>query len=54
MLLPLRVFLTEYGLFKIENEVITYTGITTNSFTGCISGFSGITTYHAENQPIRT
>ena len=37
--------------FKIENEVIAYTGITTNSFTGCIRGFSGITTYHAENNP---
>ena len=44
-------FPKEYGLFKIENEVITYTGITTNSFTGCIRGFSGITTYHAENNP---
>ena len=37
--------------FKIEDEVITYTGITTNSFTGCIRGFSGITTYHADNNP---
>ncbi len=44
-------FPNEYGLFKIENEVITYTGITTNSFTGCIRGFSGITTYHQENNP---
>ena len=44
-------FPKEYGLFKIENEVITYTGITTNSFTGCIRGFSGITTYHAPNNP---
>ena len=44
-------FPNEFGLFKIENEVITYTGITTNSFTGCIRGFSGITTYHAENAP---
>ena len=44
-------FPNEYGLFKIENEVVTYTGITTNSFTGCIRGFSGITTYHAENSP---
>jgi len=25
-----------YGLLKIGNEIITYTGITTNSFTGCI------------------
>ena len=44
-------FPNEYGLFKINSEVFTYTGITTNSFTGCIRGFSGITTYHAENQP---
>ena len=50
MLVAPRVF-QEYGLFKIENEVITYTGITTNSFTGCIRGFSGITTYHAPNNP---
>ena len=44
-------FPNSYGLFKINDEVVTYTGITTNSFTGCIRGFSGITTYHAENNP---
>ena len=44
-------FPKEYGLFKINEEVITYTGLTTNTFTGCVRGFSGITTYHAENQP---
>ena len=44
-------FPKEFGLFKIEDEVVTYTGITTNSFTGCIRGFSGITTYHAQNNP---
>ena len=44
-------FPNEYGLFKINDEVITYTGVTTNSFTGCVRGFSGITTYHAENAP---
>ena len=44
-------FPNEYGLFRIEDEVITYTGITTDSFTGCIRGFSGITTYHADNNP---
>ena len=44
-------FPNEYGLFRINDEVFTYTGITTNSFTGCVRGFSGITTYHAENQP---
>ena len=38
-------FPERYGLIKIDDEVITYTGITTNSFTGCIRGFSGITDY---------
>ena len=38
-----------YGLLKIDNEIITYTGITTNSFTGCIRGFCGITSYHQQN-----
>ena len=38
-------FPNEYGLFKIDDEIITYTGITTNSFTGCVRGFSGITSY---------
>jgi hypothetical protein len=36
-----------YGLLKIDDEIITYTGITTNTFTGCIRGFSGITNYHS-------
>ena len=39
-------FPQKYGLLKIDDEIITYTGITTNTFTGCIRGFSGITTYH--------
>ena len=38
-------FPKEYGLLKINNEIISYTGITTNSFTGCIRGFSGVTSY---------
>ena len=29
-------FPNEYGLFKIDDEIITYTGITTNSFTGSV------------------
>jgi len=40
-------FPQSYGLLKIDDEIITYTGITTNTFTGCIRGFSGITSYHA-------
>ena len=41
-------FPNEYGLLKIDDEIITYTGITTNSFTGCVRGFSGITSYHSD------
>jgi len=40
-----------YGLLKINNEIITYTGITTNSFTGCVRGFSGIQSVSKENDP---
>ena len=40
-----RGFPNKYGLLKIDNEIITYTGITTNTFTGCVRGFSGITKY---------
>lgn len=32
----------KYGLLKIDDEIITYTGIGTTSFTGCIRGFSGV------------
>jgi hypothetical protein len=35
-------FPDKYGLIQIDEEIITYTGITTNSFTGCIRGFSGV------------
>jgi hypothetical protein len=44
-------FPSEYGLIKLNDEIITYTGITTNSFTGCVRGFCGITSYHATNDP---
>jgi len=40
-------FPQNYGLLKIDDEIITYTGITTNTFIGCIRGFSGITNYHS-------
>ena len=39
-------FPDKYGLLKIDNEIITYTGKTATSFTGCIRGFSGITGYN--------
>ena len=44
-------FPPQYGLVKIDNEIITYTGITTNSFTGCVRGFSGITSYRSSSNP---
>ena len=31
-----------YGLLKINDEIITYTSKTENSFVGCIRGFSGV------------
>ena len=44
-------FPDSYGLIQIDDEIITYTGKTTNSFTGCIRGFSGITSYTTQNAP---
>ena len=44
-------FPSKYGLLKVNDEIITYTGITTNSFTGCIRGFSGISQIESENNP---
>ena len=35
-------FPDSYGLLKIDSEIITYTGKTKTSFTGCVRGFSGI------------
>jgi hypothetical protein len=35
-------FPSKYGILKIDGEIITYTGKTQTSFTGCIRGFSGI------------
>jgi len=44
-------FPSTYGLLKVDDEIITYAGITTNSFTGCIRGFSGITQIESEGNP---
>jgi hypothetical protein len=44
-------FPEKYGLLKINNEIITYTEKTFNSFTGCIRGFSGIDSYNTQNHP---
>ncbi len=42
---------SQYGLLKIDDEIITYTGITTNSFIGCIRGFSGVETLSDSDNP---
>ena len=39
-------FPDEYGLLKIDNEIITYTSKNDNTFLGCVRGFSGITGYN--------
>jgi hypothetical protein len=39
----------QYGLLKIDDEIITYTGITSTSFTGCIRGFSATSSLSQEN-----
>ena len=44
-------FPDSYGLLKIDDEVITYTGKTDSSFTGCERGFSGVTSYHKNATP---
>ncbi len=41
-------FPDHYGLLKIDDEIITYTGLTTNTFTGLTRGFSGISSYHTD------
>ena len=44
-------FPASYGLIKIDDEIITYTGTATTCFTGCIRGFCGITSYKTSNSP---
>ena len=44
-------FPDSYGLLKIDNEIITYTGKTDTSFTGCVRGFCGISSYKEETNP---
>ena len=43
-------FPDSYGLLQINDEIITYTGKTNFSFTGCIRGFVGITSYRSANK----
>ena len=44
-------FPDSYGLLKINDEIITYTGITTFAFTGCIRGFVGVSSYQSDTNP---
>jgi len=44
-------FPDSYGLLQINDEVITYTNKTSTTFTGCIRGFSGVTSYDNQNKP---
>ena len=44
-------FPDSYGLLKIGDEIITYTGKTQSSFTGCIRGFVGISSYKSDSNP---
>ena len=41
----------QYGLLKIDDEIITYSGIGSTSFTGCTRGFSGIENNSKTNEP---
>ena len=41
----------QYGLLKVNDEIITYTGIGSTSFTGCTRGFSGIENNKRTNNP---
>ena len=40
-----------YGLIKIDDEIITYTGLGTTSFTGCVRGFSGVDNMDQPTRP---
>ena len=44
-------FPNQYGLLKIDDEIISYTGLTTNTFTGCIRGFVGVSSYKDKTNP---
>ena len=44
-------FPDSYGLIQIDDEIITYTSKTSNSFVGCIRGFSGVSSYTTQNVP---
>tara|TARA_R100000005_G_scaffold3959_3_gene2152 strand:- start:1559 stop:13723 length:12165 start_codon:yes stop_codon:yes gene_type:complete len=39
------------GLIQIDDEIILYSEKTSNSFTGCVRGFSGVTSYRNLSKP---
>ena len=41
----------KYGLLKIDDEIITYTGIGSTYFSGCVRGFSGIDALERNTRP---
>ena len=51
ILLGTKGFPDRYGLIKIDDEIITYTHKTDNTFEGCVRGFSGVTSYTKPNNP---
>jgi len=42
---------SSYGLLKIDDEIITYTGIGSTSFTGVVRGFTAIENNSKTNEP---
>ena len=44
-------FPNSYGILKINNEIITYTGKTATSFIGCVRGFSAISALEQNGNP---
>ena len=44
-------FPDNYGLIKINDEIITYESKTDNSFINCVRGFSGITSFRNPSDP---
>ncbi len=44
-------FPDSYGLLQIDDEIITYTDKTSNSFLGCVRGFSAVSSYNNSNNP---
>ena len=44
-------FPDKYGLLKIDDEIITYTEKTKNTFVGCVRGFSGISEIETQGDP---